>query len=165
MSFINLKWLKKKERINLTAVVHIWHINPFPNKPWFLHVCCTSLLKTLWEKKKLLITSNFSFSPQCFLPVCRAFCHFQQIWNYCLQTLSGRKSLKIVIWERVKSDLLGGTDVTENRSLNHWIVKPIKNITSEFLPWYDGKDDKRSIQCPLNIRKTVTVKGLGLTYF
>ena len=37
-------------------------INPFPNKPWFLRVCITSLLKTLWEKKKLLVTSNFSFS-------------------------------------------------------------------------------------------------------
>ena len=37
-------------------------INPFPNKPWFLHVCSTCLLKTLWEKEKLLITSNFSFS-------------------------------------------------------------------------------------------------------
>ena len=36
--------------------------NPFPNKPWFLRVCSTSLLKTLWEKKKLLVTSNFSFS-------------------------------------------------------------------------------------------------------
>ena len=25
--------------------------NPFPNKPWFLHVCRTILLKTLWEKE------------------------------------------------------------------------------------------------------------------
>ena len=29
-------------------------INPFPNKPWFLRICCMSLLKTLWEKEKLL---------------------------------------------------------------------------------------------------------------
>ena len=41
-------------------------INSFPNKPWFLHVCSTSLLKTLWEKEKLLITSNFSFSHSVF---------------------------------------------------------------------------------------------------
>ena len=40
--------------------------NPFPNKPWFLRVCCTSLLKTLWEKEKLLVTSNFSFSHSVF---------------------------------------------------------------------------------------------------
>ena len=32
------------------------------------HVCSTSLLKTLWEKEKLLITSNFSFSKSAFYP-------------------------------------------------------------------------------------------------
>ena len=41
-------------------------INPFPNKPWFLRVCCRSLLKTLGEKEKLLVTSNFSFSHSVF---------------------------------------------------------------------------------------------------
>ena len=34
----------------------------------FLHVCCTSLLKTLWEKEKLLIMSNFSLSDSVFYP-------------------------------------------------------------------------------------------------
>ena len=43
-------------------------INPFPNKPWFLRVCGRSLLKTLWEKKKLLVTSNFFFSHSVFYP-------------------------------------------------------------------------------------------------
>ena len=44
-----------------------WYdLNPFPNKPWFLRVCSTSLLKTLWEKEKLLVTSNFSFSHSVF---------------------------------------------------------------------------------------------------
>ena len=42
--------------------------NPFPNKPWFLRVSSTSLLKTLWEKEKLLIISNFSFPPSVFYP-------------------------------------------------------------------------------------------------
>ena len=40
--------------------------NPFPNNPWFLHVCSTYLLKTLREKEKLLVTSNFSFSQGVF---------------------------------------------------------------------------------------------------
>ena len=40
--------------------------NPFPNKPWFLRVCSISPLKTLWEKEKLLIMSNFSFSHSVF---------------------------------------------------------------------------------------------------
>ena len=43
-------------------------INPFPNKPWFLRVCSESLLKTLWEKEKLLIMSNFSFFHSVFYP-------------------------------------------------------------------------------------------------
>ena len=30
--------------------------NPFPNKPWFLRVCSSSLLKTLRENEKLLVT-------------------------------------------------------------------------------------------------------------
>ena len=38
------------------------------NKPWFLRVCSTSLLKTLWEKEKLLVMSNFSFFHSVFYP-------------------------------------------------------------------------------------------------
>ena len=45
-----------------------YEINPFPNKPWFLRVCSTGLLKTLSEKEKLLITSNFSFSHSVSYP-------------------------------------------------------------------------------------------------
>ena len=41
---------------------------PFPNKPWFFHLCSTSLLKTLQEKEKLLVLSNFSFSHSVFYP-------------------------------------------------------------------------------------------------
>ena len=43
-------------------------VNPFPNKSLFLPVCSASLLKTLWEKEKLLVTSNFSFSHSVFYP-------------------------------------------------------------------------------------------------
>ena len=41
-------------------------LNPIPNKPWFLRVCHRSLLKTPWEKEKLLVTSNFTFSNSVF---------------------------------------------------------------------------------------------------
>ena len=52
---------------NLLGSVHYSNtINPFPNKPWFLRVCSTSLLETLWEKEKLLVMSNFSFSHSVF---------------------------------------------------------------------------------------------------
>ena len=45
---------------------YLYLFNPFPNKPWFLRVCSTSLLKTLREKEKLLVMSNFSFSHSVF---------------------------------------------------------------------------------------------------
>ena len=43
-------------------------INPFPNKPLFSRVYSINLLKTLWEKEKLLVASNFSFSHSIFSP-------------------------------------------------------------------------------------------------
>ena len=60
----NLTWKLN----NLLLLSYTSHINPFPNKPWFLRVCSTSLLKTLWEKEKLLVMSSFSFSRSVFHP-------------------------------------------------------------------------------------------------
>ena len=41
---------------------------PFRHNDTFRHPWETSLLKTLWEKEKLLATSNFSFSHNVFYP-------------------------------------------------------------------------------------------------
>ena len=41
-------------------------INRFQNKPWFLCVCIYSFFKTLWEKAKWRVTSNFSFFHSVF---------------------------------------------------------------------------------------------------
>ena len=43
-------------------------LNPFPHNDTFWRPWETSLLKTLWEKEKLLVTSNFSFSRSVFYP-------------------------------------------------------------------------------------------------
>ena len=45
-----------------------WPFNPFPHNDTFWCPWETSLLKTLWEKEKLLIMSNFSFSHSIFYP-------------------------------------------------------------------------------------------------
>ena len=50
-----------------THNITIQFINSTPNK-LFLHVCSTSLLKTLWEKEKLLVMTYFSFSHSVFYP-------------------------------------------------------------------------------------------------
>ena len=94
------------ERQNMLVTRNVNIFNPFPNKPWFLRVCSTSLLKTLWEKEKLLVTSNFSFSHSVFnlfkelsfifikfeIVVCKLF-QFGRVQN-------------VVVWERVKQCFL-----------------------------------------------------------
>ena len=37
-------------------------VHPFPNKPYFLRVSNTGLLKTLWEKEELLVASRCCFA-------------------------------------------------------------------------------------------------------
>ena len=50
--------------------------NPLPNKPRFLLVCSTSLLKTLWGKEKLLVKSNFFFFSAVFFTFMENFLIF-----------------------------------------------------------------------------------------
>ena len=45
----------------------VWErVNPFPNKPWFLCICSTSLLKTLCGKGEIAHFEQFLLFPQCF---------------------------------------------------------------------------------------------------
>ena len=77
--------------------------NPYPNKPRFLRVCSTSLAKTLWGKKeKLLVTSNFSFSHSVFHPFDKLSAVFIKLKIVVRKLFSVWKSLKSVVWERVK---------------------------------------------------------------
>ena len=60
---------QKASLLGLLKVGTVWkRVNPFPNNPWFLCTCSSSLLKTLWEKEKLLIThaQHFLFVPTVF---------------------------------------------------------------------------------------------------
>ena len=61
--------LKTLKEMEYTAEsVKFKQFNPFTNKPFLLCVCSTTLLKTLLEKEKLLVKSNFSFSHSVFYP-------------------------------------------------------------------------------------------------
>ena len=86
------------------STVHLF--KPFPNKPLFSRVCCTSLLKTLVENEKLLITSNFSFSTSVYYPFGELSIIFIKL-KIVVCKLSVWKSLEFVDWERVKGN--GGT--------------------------------------------------------
>ena len=60
--------------LNLYKAKILSSVNPFSNKPRFLRVFSTCLLKTLREKEKLLLTCNFSFSHSVFYPFFGNFC-------------------------------------------------------------------------------------------
>ena len=84
----------------------VYILNPFPNKPWFLRVCSSRLLKTLWEKEKLLGTNNFSFS--------------HSVW-YLFEELSA-------IFIRLK--LLSANSLSFGKVLNLLFGKGLTNVTS-----------------------------------
>ena len=60
--------LSELPALELENLPYLTLFNPFPNKPWFFCVCSTNLLKTLWEKDKLLVMSNLSFSHSVLYP-------------------------------------------------------------------------------------------------
>ena len=66
-------------------------------------VCSTSLLKTLWEKKELLVTSNFYFSHSVFYPFRELSTIFIKFRIVVCRLLQFGKSLKFVVWERVNA--------------------------------------------------------------
>ena len=60
-----------------------WHLlTPLGNKPF----------ENTVGKGEIARNEQFLLFPQCFLPVWITFCHFRQIWNCRLQTLSLEKS-------------------------------------------------------------------------
>ena len=70
------------------------NVNPFLNKPWFLHVCSTSLWKH-WEKEKLVVTCHFSFSHigelsaifiKLEIVICKPF-QFGRVYNFVWKRL------------------------------------------------------------------------------
>ena len=56
-------------------------------------------------KGEIACNEQFLLFPKCFLSIWRTFCHVHQISNCRLQTLSVRKSLKFVVWDRVNKQI------------------------------------------------------------
>ena len=88
--------------VHVLRVVQLmgFSFNPFQNKPIFLHVRSTNLLKTL-RIGEIAHNEQFLLFTKCFLPFQRAYYHFYRIWDCHLQILLFWKSLKFVLWERV----------------------------------------------------------------
>ena len=111
----NLWKRRKKEKMLLTIVT------PLPNKPWFSRACSMS-----FENEQFL------FFPQCFLTIWRTICHFHIIPNCHLQNLSIWKSLKFVVWERVKQWYVSFLILYHTfRLLISHRKKPVENIVEK----------------------------------
>ena len=89
-------------------------------------------------KGEIARNEQFLLFPQCFISFWRTFCQCKQVLNCRLQSLSLWKSLKFVVWERVK--LLSVTDpllpITYSKSigecntiLSACTVKPVLETT------------------------------------
>ena len=76
----------------IQSCIYCWTLSQ--NKPLFLFVRSTSLLKTLWEKEEIDHNKQVLLLLRCFLPFWRTFCCFHEIQIFYLQTLLVWKSIK-----------------------------------------------------------------------
>ena len=86
-------------------MVHLSIFNPFPNKPWLLHVCIKKSFKNTVGKGEIARNEQFLLYPQCFLHFWRTFYHFHQISKLSSAksfNFSIWKSPKFVVWKRVE---------------------------------------------------------------
>ena len=72
--------------------------NPFPNKPWFLHVCSTENTVDIGE----IAQSNFFLSHSVFYSFGEIFDIFIKFEIVVCKLFKFWKSLKFIVWEKVK---------------------------------------------------------------
>ena len=84
LSCLNQKYLQTHGKLDMTQMVNLSQTSPVENTV---------------GKGEIARNEQFLLFPTCYLPVLRIFCHFYQILNCRLQTLSVWKSLKFVICE------------------------------------------------------------------
>ena len=92
---------EKETHPPFTIFLHTLILNPFPNKPLFFTCLQNKSFRPMWEKEKLLVMSNFSFSHSVFY----LFGELSAIiieFRIVICKLFQFGSLKFVIWERVK---------------------------------------------------------------
>ena len=76
--------------------------SPFPKQALVFTCLQYVSFENKLGKGEIARNEQFLLFLHCFLPVWRTFCHFHQLWNCRLPTLSVWKNLKCVVWERVK---------------------------------------------------------------
>ena len=115
---------------------HKSSINPFPNKHLFFHVCSTSLLKTLWEKEKLLKllhttnqVLNLSQRSTCF------FIYAEQVfWKHWGKgEIAGNEQFLLFpqCFLTFRKTLCHFHQISNCRLLSLWVWKSLKFFVSE----------------------------------
>ena len=81
--------------IELLYITMQYFFNSLPHNPDFQRPWKRSLLKTLCEKERMLVTNIFSSFPQCFLSFLKRISNFKSYLCWCLKMLSVWTSLKL----------------------------------------------------------------------
>ena len=63
------------------------------------------LLKTFWEKEKMLVCSIFSFSQNVFYPVIGRNRHFSEIYFVCCECFQFGPVQSFVFWQRINENI------------------------------------------------------------
>ena len=79
------------------------YFNPVPKQALVFTCLHNNSFENTVGKEEIARNEQFLLFPQCFLLVCRTFCHLHQVQNCRLQILSVWKSLEFVVWKKVKS--------------------------------------------------------------
>ena len=88
--------------VSIRQCVKFCHlVNPFPNNPWFLRVCSTSLLKTL-GKGEIACNRQFSFSHSLFYLFEELSAIFNKTEIVICKLFQFGQVKKFVFWKRVK---------------------------------------------------------------
>ena len=65
---------------NIFSIINRESLNPFPHIVAFWRLCKDDFLKTCWQKKKLLKTSNFSFIHHVFNSIQLLYFHLKGVF-------------------------------------------------------------------------------------
>ena len=85
------------------------HLQPFPKQALVFMCLQFKSFENTVGKEEIAHNEQYLLFPQCFLPIWRTFCHFHQIKNCQLQTLTAWKGKKFVVWERIdKENVIAG---------------------------------------------------------
>ena len=122
-------WEWVKDRNNMYCSVTVVQILPIPKQALVFTCLQYMSYESTAGKGAIARNEQLLLFPQCFQPVWSTFCHFHQI----LHTFSVWKSLKFVVWERVKPFTIQNFNNPKEEKFWNQYVKGKDTGTQHFL--------------------------------